>query len=185
MLDPLPSPPSFLASLTAPLAEKLHLATLPLHIHEILGAFVAYHLIGSLFSPWISNRLFPKFYGNFDARTKVNWNIRVVSLVQSTFINALALYLMYTDEERKNMDWRGRVYGYTGAGGMLQGFAAGYFLWDLCVCITNVSVFGPGLLAHAIAALTVFSFGFVSLFSLEMQRLARMQQCFRAFKGRP
>lgn len=92
---------------------------------------------------------------------------------------------MYTDEERKNMDWRGRVYGYTGAGGMLQGFAAGYFLWDLCVCITNVSVFGPGLLAHAIAALTVFSFGFVSLFSLEMQRLARMQQCFRAFKGRP
>ena len=60
------------------------------------------------------------------------------------------------------MDWEGRVYGYTGAGGMLQGFAAGYFLWDLCVCITNVSVFGPGLLAHAIAALTVFSFGFVS-----------------------
>lgn len=46
---------------------------------------------------------------------------------------------------------------------MIQGFAAGYFLWDLGICITNIGVFGWGLLAHAIAALVVFSFGFVSI----------------------
>lgn len=70
---------------------------------------------------------------------------------------------MYTDRERSNMDWEERVWGYTGAEGMIQGFAAGYFLWDLFVCAGNVGVFGFGLLAHAIAALVVFSLGFVSL----------------------
>jgi len=58
------------------------------------------------------------------------------------------------------MDWRGRVWGYTGAGGMIQGFAAGYFLWDLCVSTLHVGIFGWGMLAHAIAALVVFSLGF-------------------------
>ena len=57
---------------------------------------------------------------------------------------------------------RGRVFGYTGAGGMIQGFAAGYFLWDLVICCKHVAVFGWGLLAHAVAALMVFSLGFVS-----------------------
>lgn len=45
---------------------------------------------------------------------------------------------------------------------MIQAFAAGYFLWDLWVCARNVGVFGWGLLAHAVAALCVYSLGFVS-----------------------
>ena len=60
------------------------------------------------------------------------------------------------------MEWDQRVWGYTGASGMIQGFAAGYFLWDLITCVGNVAVFGWGLLAHAVAALVVFSLGFVS-----------------------
>ncbi|KAL9131289.1 MAG: hypothetical protein Q9217_000724 [Psora testacea] len=67
---------------------------------------------------------------------------------------------MWCDEERTDMAWEERVWGYTGAGGMIQGFAAGYFLWDLGICVGNVGVFGWGLLAHAVAALVVFSFGF-------------------------
>ncbi len=66
------------------------------------------------------------------------------------------------DEERKGMGWRGRVWGYTGGGGMIQGFAAGYFLWDLVICAMHSGVSGWGLLAHAVAALVVFSLGFVS-----------------------
>lgn len=69
---------------------------------------------------------------------------------------------MYADEERKAMDWKERVWGYTGGGGMIQAFAAGYFLWDLQICLRYMSVFGVGLLMHAVAALVVFSFGFVS-----------------------
>ena len=63
------------------------------------------------------------------------------------------------------MGWEERVWGYTGADGMIQGFAAGYFLWDLIMCAGNVGVFGWGLLAHAVAALVVFSLGFVSIIS--------------------
>ena len=60
------------------------------------------------------------------------------------------------------MGWQERVWGYTGAGGMIQALAAGYFVWDLGLCINHLDVFGWGLLAHAVAALSVFSFGFVS-----------------------
>lgn len=45
---------------------------------------------------------------------------------------------------------------------MIQGFAAGYFLWDFCVSAMHVDVFGWGMLAHAVSALIVFSLGFVS-----------------------
>jgi len=68
---------------------------------------------------------------------------------------------MFNDDERGGMDWKERVWGYTGAAGMIQGMAAAYFLWDLMVTVQNVKLFGWGMLAHAIAALIVFSFGFV------------------------
>jgi len=72
----------------------------------------------------------------------------------------LALWVMWADRERADMGWKERVYGYTGAGGMIQGFAAGYFLWDLVVSVQHVGIFGWGLLAHAVSALVVFSLGF-------------------------
>jgi hypothetical protein len=62
------------------------------------------------------------------------------------------------------MDWVGRIWGYTGAGGAVQGFAAGYFLWDLIASIVHYNVLGWGSLAHAISALLVTSLGFVSYF---------------------
>jgi len=162
MLDPFLQNPGFLSALTTPLARTFNLTTLPLHFHEVLIAFAFYHFINSYGSPWVSRRLFPNVYPNFNKRTKLNWDVHAVSFVQSCLINVLALWVMWTDEERKNMDWRGRVWGYTGAGGMIQGFAAGYFLWDLCISAVHVDIFGWGMLAHAIAALIVFSLGFVS-----------------------
>lgn len=57
---------------------------------------------------------------------------------------------------------RERVWGYTGASGMVQGFAAGYFLWDLAICAGSVDVHGPGALLHAASALAVSLLGFVS-----------------------
>lgn len=47
---------------------------------------------------------------------------------------------------------------------MIQAFAAGYFLWDLQICLRYMRIFGVGLLMHAVAALVVFSLGFVSIF---------------------
>ena len=160
MLDPGPSPPTWLQSAVLPLADAVSFHTLPYHIHELLVAAVFYQLI-QISSPAISSALFPNTYPNLPARTRLNWDVHVVSLVQSTIINAFALWVIFTDEERKSMTAIERVYGYTGACGLVQGLAAGYFLWDLFVCTRHVRIFGIGLWAHAVAALVVFSFGFV------------------------
>lgn len=70
---------------------------------------------------------------------------------------------MWADTERNEMDTTERVHGYTGASGLIQAFAGGYFLWDLVITVQNVRIFGIGMLFHAISALCVFSLGFVSL----------------------
>ena len=44
---------------------------------------------------------------------------------------------------------------------MVQGFAAGYFAWDLLASIQDVGVHGWGALFHAMSALTVSMMGFV------------------------
>lgn len=166
MHDPFPlAPPPLLTALVKPLANKFNLETLPLHIHEILLSTLFYHVICAYISPSVSPLLFPRTYPKLSKRTRLNWDVHVVSLVQSLLINTVALWVMWTDKERGAMGWEERVWGYTGGGGMIQGFAAGYFLWDLGICIRNVGVFGWGLLAHAVAALVVFSLGFVSLSS--------------------
>ncbi len=163
MHDPFPLPPiPFLQDLVKGPAAKLGLTTLHLHIHELLLATLTYTFICTVVSPVLSTLFFPKIYSNLPRRTRLNWDVHVVSLLQSTFINFAALWVMWADEERKQMGWEERVWGYSGAGGMIQGFAAGYFLWDLGICFRYRSVFGLGLLAHAVAALVVFSFGFVS-----------------------
>lgn len=69
---------------------------------------------------------------------------------------------MFADKERESMTIGERVYGCTGALGLIQAFAAGYFLYDLIVSTVYIKMFGIGMLFHAISALWVFSFGFVS-----------------------
>lgn len=86
----------------------------------------------------------------------------MVSLVQSTLINAVALWAMFADQERKRMGWGERVFGYTGSCGLVQAMATGYFAYDLIVSAVHVRIFGVGLLLHAMSALWVFSLGFVS-----------------------
>jgi hypothetical protein len=144
-----------------PFADFTHLTTLPLHIHEVLGAFFFYYAVNLFVAPYVSRKLCPIKYAKLSPERKINWDVHVVSLVQSSLINVLALWVMWTDEERKGMDWKQRVWGYTGAAGMIQGLASGYFLWDLVVTLQNVRLFGLGMLAHAFCALVVFSFGFV------------------------
>ena len=164
MHDPFPiAPPEALANLIRPYSDRLGLYTLPLHFHELAFAFTLYHVTNKYVAPILSRRLFPSTYASFNARTKLNWDVHIVSFVQSTLINVLALWVIFTDSERADMNWQGRIWGYTGASGLIQGFAGGYFLWDFVITIQHVSVFGVGMLAHAVSALFVFSFGFVSV----------------------
>lgn len=164
MLDPLPPPPPWLVAWIKPFSEAVYLPSLQNHIHEVLGSFILYQTTQSIISPLLSNALFPHIYAKLNRRTRVNWDVHVVSLLQSILINVAALWVMFTDQERKDMDNSAveRIYGYTGASGLIQGLATGYFIWDLVVSTRYLKIFGPGILAHAVTALSVFSLGFVS-----------------------
>ncbi|KAL9621445.1 MAG: hypothetical protein Q9160_004088 [Pyrenula sp. 1 TL-2023] len=160
MRDPLPPPPSSLSSLSQSLASALSLPTLPNHVHEVIVAVILYQFVQSVLSPTLSTHFFPNHYPKLNSRTRINWDVHVVSLVQSVIINALSLWVILFDSERASMNNVERIYGYTGAIGLAQAFGVGYFLWDLIVSTIHFRIFGPGLWAHALAACWVFSFGF-------------------------
>ncbi|KPM44833.1 hypothetical protein AK830_g1698 [Neonectria ditissima] len=161
MKDPFFFPPiPWLSACVQPWADYFDLPTLPLHIHEVLFAALVYSVIFYPISPWLSNWLAPAHYPKLPRNRRLNWDAHVVSMFQSLLINGLAIWVMFTDNELEEMDWQERVWGYTGASGFIQAFAAGYFLWDLIVTSLNFDVFGIGTLLHAIAALFVYSLGF-------------------------
>lgn len=162
MKDPFFLPPiPWLSEQVQPWADYFDLPTLPLHIHEVLFAAVVYSVVFYPISPLLSNWLAPAHYSKLPRKRRLNWDAHVVSMFQCILINGLAIWVMFTDDELNQMDWEERVWGYTGASGFIQAFAAGYFLWDLVVTSLNFDVFGIGTLAHAIAALFVYSLGFV------------------------
>lgn len=163
MKDPFPIPPiPALSKTVEPWADYLALPTLPLHIHEIVIIAAFYSLVGGVISPALSKWLFPTQYSSLSKTKRLSWDVHVVSLVQSVTINTVALWVLFVDDELRNMDWQERIWGYDGASGMVQALAAGYFLWDLIMTASHVNIFGLGMLAHAISALLVYSFGFVS-----------------------
>lgn len=168
MLDPFPfSAPAPIHAFATRIANVFSLPTLPNHAHEVLFALGLYTFVNKIFSPWISTKLYPQKYLNFNKRTKISWDVHVVSFVQSCIINTMSLYVIWFDEERKSWrpaeEWEMRIWGYDGMSGMLQSFALGYFLWDLYMCSRYVKIFGWGMLAHAMSAVTVFSLGFVRM----------------------
>ena len=170
MHDPLPASPSLLSSLSAPLsAPPFSLRTLPFHAHEILSAAILYTLVSQYISPSLSARLLPHTYPSFPRRTRINWDIHVTSLVQSTLICSTALWVLINDEEvRGDGTWKGRITGYSGAAGMTQALAGGYFLWDVVMCMAYMDIQGPGALAHGVSALIITMTGFVSCYSFSL-----------------
>ena len=151
-----------LSQAVQPYADKYSLPALPFHVHEVLGSALLYTFVHVVVSPWVSKKYFPAHYPKSRAK-KANWDAHVVSLVQSILINVLSLYMIFADQERKSMNWMEKIWGYTGATGLVQSMAVGYFLWDVIITLIFIDIFGLGLLAHAVSALTVYSFGYVSL----------------------
>lgn len=161
MHDPIPIPRS-LYDFSRPYAEALHLNTLPLHVHEVLLSFAFYLAVEKVLSPWLSTFFFPNHYPRFSRRTKVNWDIHVTSFVQSILICIAVITVMRVDTRRIGDTWEDRIWGYTGAAGLVQAMATGYFMWDFIVCIVNIKLLGPLDLVHALAAVPVAFLGFVS-----------------------
>lgn len=138
-----------------------HLASLPLHAHQVVGAFFAYEAIFLVVSPTLSRIFFPSTYNQLRKRTKVNWDVRVVSFIQSTFICTRAIKIILKRQSDAST-YDTRLWAYSNASGNVQAYAAGYFLWDLLVSAQYLGALGPGSLTHACAALLITTLGFVS-----------------------
>ncbi|RDL34782.1 Uncharacterized protein BP5553_07910 [Venustampulla echinocandica] len=165
MIDPFQPPLASPQALIQPVTDALHLYTLPLHIHEILLAFAVYHAIFEYIAPPLSRFLLPNRYSKLSRESRLRWNMHCASLVQSVAISALALWVMAVDDERRGMNLEERMWGYTGAAGMVQALATGYFLFDLAVMIRHLDVFGLGMLAHASSCLLTYTLGFRPIFN--------------------
>ena len=142
--------------------ERYHLTTLPFHAHQVFGAFVVYEAIFIFFSPFFSPIFFARPYNRLPRRSQVNWNVRVVSSIQATFICLSALRVIFSNTSRQQSSRDERLWGYSRGSGRVQAFAAGYFLWDVLVSVQYLGVLGISSLIHALCALTVTFTGFVS-----------------------
>ncbi len=161
MLDPFFPPIQTLQDLVQPVCDFLHLRSLPPHIHEILIAFTVYQAIFEVIAPPLSHWLLPQRYTKLSWESKLRWNMHCASMVSSCTISALALWTLLNDQERQKMNLNERMWGYTGAAGLVQALATGYFLFDLVVMLRYIKVFGLGMLAHASSCLVTYTLGFV------------------------
>ncbi|CAK7905706.1 hypothetical protein CAAN1_14S04016 [[Candida] anglica] len=127
------------------------------HWHEILGSYVFYQTIQFL-SPWFSTRFFGKSYTNLSPRTKINFDIHVVSMIQC-IISILVIIPMLNHPFYVNslVDPKQGILGYYPYGGFVGAITSGYFVWDTYVCLRYFHLFGWGFLFHGVAALYVFA----------------------------
>ncbi|KAF2185077.1 hypothetical protein K469DRAFT_632855 [Zopfia rhizophila CBS 207.26] len=151
MKDPFPPPPRDIVRFLEPICARLKLPLLPYHIHELLVALFVYQFIYSYVGPRFSPSLAPKTFPNLQGRSKLDWNIHVVSMTQAMVMSLLAQYVVLFDEERKQMNAQERAYGYTGLSAMALAIANGYFVWHLVMMAIYVRTYGWGMLAHALA----------------------------------
>lgn len=161
MIDLLGFAPGWLQEYIQPLADKLSLHLLPLHIHQIIAFFLLYQLLQSVVSPLLSGCLFPNVYPTLNKRTKLNWDIHFVALIQSIIISGATLWCQLFDEARLRMSDAGRVYDYSFGCTTVSAMAMGYFIWDLVVCTRCINIYGISLFAHAACALCVSVLGMV------------------------
>ncbi|KAI4147658.1 MAG: hypothetical protein LQ340_005458 [Diploschistes diacapsis] len=134
MLDPFLPSPALLTQAITPVASFFNLTTLPLHAHEAFLTCAFYTILYLSIAPRLSRLVIPDVYASFNTRTRINWNVHIVSFVQSCLVCSVSLWVLWVDDKRANLDWKGRVWGYTGATGLIQALALGYFMWDFFMC---------------------------------------------------
>lgn len=126
------------------------------HWHEIVGLFVFY-LVIQLLSPTVLTALFGDSYRKLARKTKLNFDIHMVSMVQCTLL-ILLLLPMWNHHYYQNRvaDPEGLLFGFTDYAGFVSAVTCGYFLWDVVICLVHFEIFGVGFLFHGFAALWVF-----------------------------
>ncbi|KAK9244656.1 TLC domain-containing protein [Lipomyces tetrasporus] len=153
MIDPLAVEyPEGVAATLDNIFGYIHLPMLSKHIHEIVFAFTLYQglfLLGPFFGSFVSS------YKTLNERTRLNFDIHVVSQVQCLLILALALPAFFDPDLQDD-----HIFGYSPYGGLVYAFAVGYFAWDSYISIRYIKWFGTGFAVHGVASLSVFLLSF-------------------------
>ncbi|KAI5955812.1 hypothetical protein KGF54_001314 [Candida jiufengensis] len=131
------------------------------HWHEIIGSVIFYFTIQQLSKP-ISKYFFGKHYINLKPNTKINFDVHITSMVQC-FISIGLLIPHFNNPHFQNRlnDPINSLLGSTPFGTLLASLTAGYFIWDLFICLKYYKLFGIGFLLHAIAALYAMGCAFI------------------------
>ncbi|KIJ35751.1 hypothetical protein M422DRAFT_782436 [Sphaerobolus stellatus SS14] len=141
----------FLHNFSLPIAHQFSLTRLPEHFPTLVGAFVFFQLL-EWTAPVFLRRLSPIHFGQANARTQLNWSIRVVSTVHALVIIAMAVACMNSPELEKD-----KAFAFNERVGRMTAVACG-FLWDLIDSIVHYTTIG--FVIHGAACLTVYSQAF-------------------------
>jgi hypothetical protein len=117
-------------------------------------------LIEIFVSPRLSAYVFPQHYLKLPQRTKVSWNLHFTGFVNAFILCGGVFFVIVFDEERLNSNWEERMWAYSGASGVVQAIATGYFMWDFMVCIVHYRTLGILDLLHGSVAVVVAFLGF-------------------------
>lgn len=124
------------------------------HWHEVLFFVVFFHTI-MLAAPMVNSKVFGQFYNDLskkDQKTKLNYDIRIVSLIQAIMSVFFCIPMFFHPLFKENP-----VRGTYPFAAFVNSFTVGYFIWDLLYCCAfHFDLFGMEFLFHAFGALFVF-----------------------------
>jgi len=81
-----------------------------------------------------------------------DWNGRVPGFIHAVSISALAIYCKYFDEQLYN----DKLKGTSNAWLVTVSVAAGFFMWDLGICLYHVKLYGWTMVFHACFCLVTY-----------------------------
>lgn len=127
------------------------------HWHEVAALTAVYFVLQGLSSAYCPV-VVGKPYLELNRKTRINFDIHVVSMVQCV-LSCLIILPMWGHSHWQNRaeDSMLSVLGTTDYGNLVASLTVGYFVWDTYVCIKYYLLFGAGFLFHGVAALYVFS----------------------------
>lgn len=131
------------------------------HWHELVLSALFYYIVQSLSGPVCSFFLGSR-YTSLPRKTRIDFDVHITSMVQCA-VSAVLMFYHFNNPHWQNRlnDPVNSLLGSTPFGSMVISVTAGYFVWDLLMCLKYFDLFGIGFLLHAIAAMYAFCCGFV------------------------
>lgn len=129
-----------------PKSDNLYLS----HLHEIVYSLVFYVIFYKYIAPVLNGIFFGSNYRSItNKKAKKDFDIHLVSMVQCV----ISIFILYPTLSVP-VDLNVATY-WDHLSSMVASLSAGYFFWDLGICIINYDIYGFEFFAHAIGSLYV------------------------------